>query len=111
MKILFDTHAFIWWDSDPAKLPSAVLTACQNSENILLLSVVSIWEIQIKTQLGKLKLELPLAEIVDQQRRTNSIELLPITVDPVLALDDLLFTTRIHSTAFSLPSLRSKTPF
>ncbi len=89
MKLLFDTHAFIWWDSDPAKLPSAVLAACRSSENTLLLSVVSVWEIQIKTQLGKLELKLPLADIVDQQQRTNNIEILPIMVDPVLALNDL----------------------
>jgi PIN domain nuclease of toxin-antitoxin system len=64
MKLLLDTHAFIWWDSEPEKLSSKVLTVCQDRTNNLLFSVVSVWEMQIKLQLGKLKLSLPLAELI-----------------------------------------------
>lgn len=56
MKLLFDTHTFIWWDSDPSKLSGRVLELLINKDNIRLLSVVSLWEIQIKHQLGKLTL-------------------------------------------------------
>ncbi len=69
MNLLLDTHAFIWWDSEPGKLSAQVLALCQDSRNTLLLSVASVWEMQIKLQLGKLKLTLPLAEIVESQRR------------------------------------------
>lgn len=55
MKLLFDTHTFIWWDSEPNKLSEQVLSLCQNPENELLLSVVSVWEMQIKHQLQKLE--------------------------------------------------------
>ena len=89
MKLLFDTHAFIWWDGAPAHLPTHVLALCQDPANTLLLSVASVWEMQIKLHLGKLKLSLPLAEIIEGQRRTNSIEVLPIALDHVLALDTL----------------------
>ncbi len=32
MKILFDTYAFIWWDSEPSKVPSQVLDACRERQ-------------------------------------------------------------------------------
>ena len=73
MNLLLDTHAFIWWDSEPAKLAAQVLALCQDSRNTILLSVASVWEMQIKLQLGKLKLKLPLAEIVESQRQRNNI--------------------------------------
>jgi PIN domain nuclease of toxin-antitoxin system len=53
MNLLLDTHAFIWWDSEPAQLSTQVLALCQDSKNTLLLSVASVWEMQIKLQLGR----------------------------------------------------------
>jgi PIN domain nuclease of toxin-antitoxin system len=55
----------------------------------MLLSVASVWEMQIQLQLGKLKLNLPLAEIIESRRQTNEIEILPVTLVPVLALRSL----------------------
>lgn len=89
MKLLLDTHTFIWWDSEPTRLPPRVLALCQDRQNVLLLSAVSIWEMQIKLQLGKLRLALPLREIVESQQRTNHVEILPIALAHVLALEDL----------------------
>jgi PIN domain nuclease of toxin-antitoxin system len=80
MKLLLDTHTFIWWDSEPARLLPHALALCQDRQNVLLLSVVSVWEMQIKLQLGKLRLALPLKEI---------IEILPVTLAHVLALENL----------------------
>jgi PIN domain nuclease of toxin-antitoxin system len=89
MKLLFDTHAFIWWDSDPSKLSPRVFALCQDRTNLLLLSVASVWEMQIKSQLGKLTLGAPLDELVRRQQETNAVELLPVTIDHVLALQHL----------------------
>ena len=89
MKLLLDTHTFIWWDSEPAKLSSTVLSACRDRTNTLIFSVVSAWEMQIKFQLGKLKLGLPLSEIVRGQQQANNIEILPVTLDHVLMLQKL----------------------
>jgi PIN domain nuclease of toxin-antitoxin system len=89
MKFLLDTHAFIWWDSDPTKLPPSILALCQDSANTLFVSVASVWEMQIKIQLGKLKLTVPLAEIIERQQHTNQIEILPVNLSHVLALDSL----------------------
>jgi len=44
---------------------------------------------QIKIQLGKLKLGLPLAELIENQQRVNSLEILPIGLEHVLGLDQL----------------------
>lgn len=89
MKLLLDTHTFIWWDSSPQKLSPKALAFCQNPENTLLLSMASIWEIQIKLQLGKLSLNLPLPELIETQQQTNNIELLPINLTHILTLDSL----------------------
>jgi PIN domain nuclease of toxin-antitoxin system len=91
MKLLLDTHVFIWWADEPEKLSSAALAALQDETNLLILSVVSIWEIQIKTQLGKLKLSLTLKELVESQQSANDLQILPITLAHVLALDVLPF--------------------
>jgi len=68
---------------------AASIGTCQDRQNVLLLSVVSIWEMQIKLQLGKLRLALPLKEIIETQQQTNSIEILPVTLAHVLALENL----------------------
>ncbi len=89
MKLLFDTHTFIWWDSEPNKLSSKALELLSNSANIKLLSIVSIWEIQIKHQLGKLSLILPLKNIIDEQINNHNISILPIATDHILGLNNL----------------------
>ncbi len=88
MKLLLDTHTFIFWDSQPSKLSQRVLELLTNKDNLRLLSVVSLWEIQIKQQLGKLTLNKTLEEIILIQQN-NYIEILPITVAHILALDSL----------------------
>jgi PIN domain nuclease of toxin-antitoxin system len=88
MKILLDTHAFLWWDSEPEKLSERALELCQDPENLLLLSAASVWEMQIKIQLGKLKINLPVADLIHQQEE-NGIGILPVHLSHVLALSDL----------------------
>ena len=89
MKLLLDTDTFIWWDSEPARLSVQALTLCQSTENILMFSVASAWEMQIKLQLGKPKLSLPLKDIIESQQQTNQIEVLPITMSHIFALENL----------------------
>jgi len=89
MKLLLDTHIFIWWADQPEKLSRATLSALEDEANELLLSVASIWEMQIKIQLGKLKLSLPLKELVKNQQETNDLTVSPVTLTHVLALDAL----------------------
>ena len=88
-RLLLDTHTFLWWDSDPQRLSAAVLALCRDPAVVLLLSLASLWEIQIKSGLGKLPLSLPLAQIVQEQQERHGIQLLPITPAHVYALDAL----------------------
>ena len=89
MKLLLDTHTFIWWDSEPSRLSPDALQACQNQANTIMLSVVSVWEMQIKTQLGKLKLNISLAELIRNQQQVNGIQILSMTLNHVFALEGL----------------------
>jgi PIN domain nuclease of toxin-antitoxin system len=54
-----------------------------------MISVVSAWEMQIKVQLGKLSLTAPLGEIIAGQQKLNQLEVLPINLPHILALDGL----------------------
>ncbi len=48
MKLLLDTHAFMWWDSDISRTPPETLSRMQQPDTQLLVSIISLWEIQIK---------------------------------------------------------------
>jgi PIN domain nuclease of toxin-antitoxin system len=89
MRLLLDTHTFLWWDNEPDKLSERALALCRDPSNVLMLSVVSVGEMQIKHQAGKLDLSLPLAALVAGQMETNKIQVLPITMEHVLALEAL----------------------
>lgn len=89
MKLLLDTHVFIWWSSEPEKLSQNVLSLCENVENNLILSVASVWEMQIKLQLGKLKLQLPLQVLIESQQQTNTLQILSIDLEHVYELQNL----------------------
>lgn len=88
-RLLLDTHTFLWWDSAPERLSTSVLALCQDPAVVLFLSIVSLWEIQIKSDLGKLPLLLPLAEIVQEQQARHGLEILPVTPEHIYALSSL----------------------
>lgn len=93
MKLLLDTHILIWWVQEPEKLSQQVLALCRDPNNTLILSVVSIWEIQVKHQLGKAEyiVRMPLAKLVKSQRAQNNVVVLPVKLAHVLALGNLPF--------------------
>jgi PIN domain nuclease of toxin-antitoxin system len=89
MKLLLDSHTFVWWSSEPEKLSPCARTSCEDSNNILFLSVASVWEMQIKLQLGKLKLVAPLRTLIENQQRNNGLQILRIDIEHAFALDTL----------------------
>ncbi len=91
LDLLFDTHSFIWWADEPAKLSPAALVALEDEDNRLYLSDAGIWEMQIKVHLGKIKLKLPLPDLIESQKRDNDVEILHIKTEHILALDNLPF--------------------
>jgi PIN domain nuclease of toxin-antitoxin system len=89
MKLLLDTHTFIWWANEPEKLSERAVAACQGSSNTLILSVVSVWEMQIKMQLGKLRISRPIEELIKTQQQTNGLQVLSVELAHVLDLANL----------------------
>jgi PIN domain nuclease of toxin-antitoxin system len=89
MKLLLDTHAFIWSFDEPEKLSPKALALLSDGDNDLILSVASVWEMQIKIQQGRLKFTIPLRELIESQRQTNGVQVLPVELEHVLALDAL----------------------
>lgn len=62
MRLLLDTHAFLWWDE--GKLPAKVVRRIRAAETVQV-SAVSAWEIAIKAGLGKITVRGSLAEAAD----------------------------------------------
>jgi len=91
MRLLLDTHVFIWWADQQESLSATALSALKDEANELLLSVASLGNAQIKVQLGKLKLSRSLRELVESQVETNDLQILPIELAHVLVLDALPF--------------------
>ena len=89
--LLFDTHSFIWWADEPHKLSRAALAALEDENNRLFVSDANIWEMQIIVQLGKMKLKLPLEDLIKSQQQNNEIEILQITTERILALNGFPF--------------------
>lgn len=89
MRLLLDTQVFIWWDSEPEKLSPRIRAVSANPGNFLSLSIASVWEMQIKLQLGKLSLDRSLESIIEEHRQLNALELLSIDLPHVFALQDL----------------------
>lgn len=86
---LIDTHVLIWIDSSPENLSPRAIAIIENPSNDIWISTVSLWEMQIKRQLGKLSLAIPIAEIVSVQIKQNHFQLLDICLPHVLNLDNL----------------------
>ncbi|MBL1208726.1 type II toxin-antitoxin system VapC family toxin [Geminocystis sp. GBBB08] len=89
MKILLDTHAFIWWNLTPEKLSLNGLNLIENQENILYLSIASVWEMQIKISINKLHFDNPLSEIITYQQNINNVQILPIELEHIWQLKNL----------------------
>ena len=78
MRLLLDTHVFLWYITDDPKLPVSFAGAIRNLTNEVYLSVASIWEAVIKHGLGKLPLPSPADRQLIQQRTIHGINPLPI---------------------------------
>ena len=88
MKILLDTHPFIWFIEGNPKLGANARKVIENPENERWLSVASIWEVAIKTGLGKLELSRPFAEL-ENIIHDNDINILPILFNHTVCLSAL----------------------
>jgi len=89
MKILLDTHAFLWWISDDPRLGKAARERIADHRNEVFLSVASTWELAIKVNLGRLAVSGNFETWLLSQLAGNRFEVLPILLPHVLALTRL----------------------
>ena len=89
MKLILDTHAFLWWIADSDRLSRRAREILSEPGNTLLLSAASAWEIVLKQQIGKLKLPKPADKYIPAQLALNRIDTLPISLSHTLRLADL----------------------
>jgi len=84
VKILLDTHAFLWWITDDAKLSKFAREIMGDGENTLFLSAASAWEIAIKARLGRLKIPAQPDRFIAEQMQQNAMQALPIQISHTL---------------------------
>ena len=89
MNLLLDSHTFVWTHEEPRKLSQKAAAAIKNPGNNLFLSAASVWELQIKIQIGKFKFKDSLEDIVAEQQLINGLQILPINLAHALYLKNL----------------------
>ena len=87
MKILLDTHVFLWVLSDSIKLTDKKRFEIEALSNVIYVSSISIAELMIKSSLGKLDVEFDVLEMV----RESGFELLDFTGKDAVLLKELPF--------------------
>ena len=93
MKILLDTHTFLWFINDSPELSSSAADLLESDVD-LLLSTASLWEIAIKVSLNKLTLPDSYEQFIPQQITLNNIEILTITFEHLTVVSRLPFHHR-----------------
>jgi PIN domain nuclease of toxin-antitoxin system len=89
MKLLLDTHIFLWLIDDDARLSDRFRQEIHDLNNDIFLSVVSLWECVIKYQLGKLSFPESPEIYLPQQRRKHLIKSLVVDEDSIAELINL----------------------
>lgn len=84
MRIIIDTHIFLWAILEPQRLSSAARCYLIDPDNTLLLSAASVWEIGIKYAAGGLPLKQPPNLLIPQQMQIQGIQALPLTIEHAL---------------------------
>lgn len=89
MRILLDTHIFLWFISGDARLLANIRNAIRDSDNEVYLSSVSIWEAIVKYQSGRLPLPEPPEAYLPKQRNLHQISDLALDEGCVVKLANL----------------------
>ena len=84
-RYLLDTNALLWWADDPNRLSDQARLAISNGQSDVLVSTVTVWEIAIKRQLGKLQAPSDIAKLIADNRFIP----LAATIDHALAVESL----------------------
>jgi PIN domain nuclease of toxin-antitoxin system len=93
MRVLLDTHAFLWWANDDSRLSSGARQAIGDAADAFL-SVASCWEVAIKVSRGRLTLPKPVERFFPEELGANRVQLLQIDLDDVARVATLPFHHR-----------------
>lgn len=88
-RYLLDTHALLFMDQAPHLLPLHLHALIEDTRNRLFVSMASLWEIQIKSMIGKLTMPLSVDRMMMRQQRENDIDLLPIELAHIVEHEGL----------------------
>ncbi|MBS1528966.1 MAG: type II toxin-antitoxin system VapC family toxin [Bacteroidetes bacterium] len=88
MEYLLDTHALLWYLDGSSALPGKLAVSLDRSEK-LIVSIVSLWEITIKSSLGKIELAFSLEQIRDKMSADGRFKMLDISFDHLISLNKL----------------------
>jgi PIN domain nuclease of toxin-antitoxin system len=91
MKLLLDTHSFIWFFSGNSNLSNTVRELMDDTSHQKLISLASVWEMGIKQSKGKLTLALPLQEYILEKTKLEDFEILPIKLEHLGIIPTLPF--------------------
>ena len=94
MRLLLDTHSFLWYIEDDDRLSQTAEQIISDIENEVLLSIGSLWEIAIKYGIGKLSLPCAFGEFISEQLLVNEMEVLPISLPHLATYTELPFHHR-----------------
>ena len=94
MRLLLDTHTFLWWVEDAPQLSRKARSAIENPDNECLFSLASCWEMAIKLSLGKLALATAMERFVPEQLAANGFRPLEIDLSHVFRVAGLPFHHR-----------------
>jgi len=94
LRLLLDTHAFLWWVDGTHPVGRRAKTAVANPDNEVFLSIASCWEIAIKVSLGKLRLPKAADRFIADQVSLNGFTLLEASLRHVCRVADLPFHHR-----------------
>ena len=84
MRILLDTHAFLWWITGDQRLSQRSIECISDGSNELFFSVASGWEIAIKAGLGRIDIPDPLDRFVSEHLFRNHMDVLAIQLSHAL---------------------------
>ncbi len=89
MRLLLDTHAFLWWVADASQLSKRAGTLISNERNEVFFSAASAWEIVIKARFGRVVLPERVDRFIRRQLEVNDFQGLPIRVEHAWRLQSL----------------------
>jgi len=89
MRLLIDTHVFLWWVEGNRVLPARARNAIADQDHECLVSLASVWELAIKASLGKLKLSMSVERYVVEHAAQNGFRLLNISIAHVGRVETL----------------------